>query len=79
MIALEIVALLLIGVLGTAVVLTRDPTRQALVVAMFGLPLPVLFLLFDAPGVALAQGAVSAIIFPLLLLFALAKVATRRQ
>lgn len=71
---LLIVTLLLVAIVGTGVVLTRETTRQALVLGLFGFVLAALFLLLHAPGVALAQGVVSGIILPLLVLLAIAKV-----
>jgi len=63
---------------GTAVVLTRDPFRQAVVVGVYGLVLTVLFLVLQAPDVALSIGAVSVVALPLMLLLTLTKVRERR-
>ena len=59
---------------GLAVVLTRDPLRQAIVVSFFGMLLGILFFTFQAPDVALSQIAVGAVASPLMILLALAKV-----
>jgi energy-converting hydrogenase B subunit D len=59
---------------GTAVALTRDPLRQAMVTSVYGLVLGVLFFAFQAPDVALSQTAVGAVALPLMVLLALAKV-----
>jgi energy-converting hydrogenase B subunit D len=72
---------LLVGVLlvatagtGTAVALTRDPTRQALVMSAYGLVLGGLMVALQAPDVALAQVAIGTAIVPLLVILAVAKV-----
>ncbi len=60
--------------MATAVALTRDPLRQAMVASLYGLVLGVLFFAFEAPDVALSQTAVGAVALPLMVLLALAKV-----
>jgi energy-converting hydrogenase B subunit D len=72
-IVLQIVILLLVAVGGTGVVLTRDPLSQAVGVSFFGLLLAVLFLVFQAPDVALSAIVVGALALPLMILLALAK------
>jgi uncharacterized MnhB-related membrane protein len=66
--------LLFVAVAATAVVLTRDPASQALVVSFYGLLLGIMFLIFQAPDVALSQIVVGAIALPLMILLALARV-----
>jgi energy-converting hydrogenase B subunit D len=58
---------------GTAVVLTRDPRRQAIVLSVYGLILTIFFLLLQAPDVALSELTVGSAALPLMLLVALAK------
>jgi energy-converting hydrogenase B subunit D len=72
--ALELVALLLVGVAATAVVAARDPLRQAMVASVYGLILGILFFVLQAPDVALSQTVVGAVALPLMILLALAKV-----
>jgi uncharacterized MnhB-related membrane protein len=72
-IPLQLVALLLVAVAGTAVVLTRDLVRQVLVNAVYGLALIVLFLVLQAPDVALSAIVVGTAAFPLILLAAIVK------
>ena len=74
MTALQATALVLVAAGGTAVVLTREPLRQALVAGVFGVLLAILFFLFQAPDVALSQIVVGAVALPLMILLALAKV-----
>jgi energy-converting hydrogenase B subunit D len=70
---LQVVALLLVAASGTAVVATRDPLRQAMVVGIFGLSLGALFFVFQAPDVALSQIVVGTVALPVLILLTLAK------
>jgi energy-converting hydrogenase B subunit D len=76
-IPLQAVALALVALGGLAVVLARDIVRQALVNGFFGLSLVVLFLVFQAPDVALSAITVGSAAAPLVLTFAI--VAVRRQ
>jgi energy-converting hydrogenase B subunit D len=79
MIPLQVVAILLVGLGGLAVVSLRDPLRQALVFGLYGLALGVLFLVFQAPDVSLSNLVVSSVAFPFILLTALAKMRGRRR
>jgi energy-converting hydrogenase B subunit D len=65
--------LVLVAVGGTAVVLTRDPLSQSIVVSFYGLLLGILFFVFQAPDVALSQIVVGAVALPMMILLALAK------
>jgi uncharacterized MnhB-related membrane protein len=76
-----VIADVLVGVLllataatATAVALTREPTRQALVLSAYGLVLGVLMVALQAPDVALAQVGVGTAIVPLLVVLTVAKV-----
>lgn len=68
------VALVWVAASGTAVVLTRDPLRQAFVTGFFGLALATLYLSLQAGDVALSQIVVGAMAVPLIVLLSLAKV-----
>jgi uncharacterized MnhB-related membrane protein len=72
-----VVALLLVAVSATAAVAARDPVRQALVLAVLGVVLAVLFTALQAPDVALSQLAVGAALTPLLILLSVRKVRRR--
>jgi energy-converting hydrogenase B subunit D len=63
-----------VAICATAVVLSREPLRQAMVASIYGLVLGILFFVFQAPDVALSQTAVGAVALPLMILLALAKV-----
>jgi energy-converting hydrogenase B subunit D len=68
---LEAVAFLLVGAVGTAVVLARDVRRQVLVNGVFGLALTLLFVILQAPDVALSVLVVGTVAYPLVLLVAI--------
>jgi uncharacterized MnhB-related membrane protein len=74
MAALQAASLLVVAVLGTAVVLTRDPLRQAAVAGVFGVGLSVLFAALQAPDVALSAIGIGGIVLPVMILLALAKI-----
>jgi uncharacterized MnhB-related membrane protein len=69
--ALQALVLVILALGGTAVVLQRDPTRQAVLTGFYGLVLAVLFLLFQAPDVALSAIVVGTLAIPAMILFAL--------
>jgi uncharacterized MnhB-related membrane protein len=71
---LQSLVLLMVAAGGLAVVLTRDPVNQAIVVSFYGILLAILFFVFQAPDVALSQIAVGALALPLMILLALAKI-----
>ena len=58
---------------GTAVALTREPTRQALVLSAYGLLLGVLMVALQAPDVALAQIGIGTAVVPLFVVLTVAK------
>jgi uncharacterized MnhB-related membrane protein len=76
---LQSAALLAVAACGTAVVLTRDPTRQVIVTGFFGLLLAVLFFVFEAPDVALSQIVVGAVAVPVMALLTLGRLRTRAR
>jgi energy-converting hydrogenase B subunit D len=69
----------LVAAAGAGVVLTRDPTSQIIGISFFGLVLGLMFLLFQAPDVALSQIVVGAVALPMMVLLALAKIRRDRQ
>ena len=76
--ALVPAALLLAAGMATAVVLTRDPTRQAIGLSAYGIVLGVLCVVLQAPDVALSQVAVGTVIVPLIVILAIRAI-TRRS
>jgi uncharacterized MnhB-related membrane protein len=71
--AIQIAALALVALAGTAVVLTPEPLRQALVLGVYGIALTTLFFAFQAPDVALSELVISSVGLPLIVLAALRK------
>ena len=78
MIPLQAIALGLIALLSTAVCLAYDPLRQVVVAGFFGLALVVLFVVFQAPDVAISELVVSTVALPLVLLVTVSKVRSTR-
>ena len=76
---LQAAALLAVASCGTAVVLTRDPTRQVIVTGFFGMLLAILFFVFQAPDVALSQIVVGAVAVPVMALLTLARLRARAR
>ena len=68
---LVLLSLLLVAVTATVVVRTRDPSSQAVVLGGYGLLLGLLFVLLQAPDVALSQVAVGTAVVPLLVLLSI--------
>jgi energy-converting hydrogenase B subunit D len=73
------ILLLLVAAGGLAVVLTRDTVKQALVFSVYGLLLGLLFVVLQAPDVALSQITVGSAALPLILLVTIAKTRRPRQ
>jgi multisubunit Na+/H+ antiporter MnhB subunit len=73
------VALLLVALAAAAVALARDLVRQALLFSLYGFGLVVLFVVYQAPDVALSALVVSGIAYPLVLVGAIARVAALRK
>jgi uncharacterized MnhB-related membrane protein len=71
---MQVTILVFVGVTATAVVLTRDPARQAVGLCFYGLVMALMFFLYQAPDVALSQIVIGAVALPMMLLLALAKV-----
>jgi energy-converting hydrogenase B subunit D len=71
--------LVLVALGGTAVVLARDPLRQAIVASVFGLLLGLLFFAFQAPDVALSQIVVGSVALPSMIVLTLAKLARLQE
>lgn len=76
---LQSVCLLFVAAGALAVVLARDVVRQAIIFSVYGFSLVVLFLVFQAPDVALSALVVSGIAYPLVLVSAIARVAAQRK
>lgn len=71
MIPLQAVAIGLVAVFAPFVVLARDLVRLALLSSFYALTLVVLFLVFQAPDVALSELVIGAVAFPLVIVVAM--------
>lgn len=65
---LVLIMLGLVAVGGTIVTCTADPSRQAVILSVYGVLLSVLFLALAAPDVALSQVAIGSAVVPLMVL-----------
>ena len=72
MIPLQAMVIGLVAAAALAVVLARDLVRLALLSSVFGLLLVVLFLVLQAPDVALSELVVGAVGFPFVIAVAIA-------
>ena len=68
MIVVVAVALTVVALAGTAVVLADAPERQAVTLAVFGVTLVVLFVVVQAPDVALSELGVGTAVVPLMVM-----------
>jgi len=76
---LQVTVLVLVAVGATVVVRTRTRVRQVLALSVYGMLLAILFLVFQAPDVTLSELTVGAVVLPIILLLAIAKVRKREQ
>ncbi len=79
MIYLQIAILGLVVAGGTMVALSRKISGQPIIVSVFGLILSLMFMVFQAPDVALSQIVVGAVGLPLMILLAIAKLRRDEQ
>jgi energy-converting hydrogenase B subunit D len=77
-IALETVVMLAVALIAAGVVLTRDPLPQMLVFLLYGTALAVLFLVLQAPDVALSA-IVIGLAYPVMILLTLQKIRERKK
>ena len=71
---LQVTVLACVAAGATVVVRTRTRVRQVLALSVYGMLLAILFLVFQAPDVTLSELTVGAIVLPIILLLAIAKV-----
>lgn len=76
---LVVIALTFVAIGGTAVALTGSPGRQAVLLAVYGVLLTVLFLTLQAPDVALSQVAIGSAVVPLMVLLTVRAVRSARE
>ena len=73
LVPLQLPALALAALGATAVALCRNPLRQIVLSGVYGLVLVVLFMVMQAPDVALSMLVVSTVAYPLVVLTAIAR------
>ena len=71
MIPLQAAAIGLVALFALVLVLTHDLVRLAILSSFYALTLVVLFLIFQAPDVALSELVVGAVAFPLVIVVAI--------
>ena len=76
---LQVTVLVLVAAGAMVVVRTRTRVRQVLALSVYGMLLAILFLVFQAPDVTLSELTVGAVVLPLILLLALAKIRKREE
>jgi energy-converting hydrogenase B subunit D len=72
------VMFLLVAGTGAGVVLSREPRRQTLAIAVNGVALSLLFVVLRAPDVAYSEIAVGTVLVPLMMLGVLVSLKTDR-
>jgi uncharacterized MnhB-related membrane protein len=70
---LQVLIYLLVTVTGVGVTATRDPLQQAMVASLYGILLGILFIVLQAPDVALSELVIGAAAYPLMIVTAVAK------
>jgi energy-converting hydrogenase B subunit D len=65
--------LLLVAIGAPGVVTSRDPKAQVIAVSFYGLLLGLMFVIFQAPDVALSQFTIGAVMLPIMIMLALTK------
>jgi energy-converting hydrogenase B subunit D len=75
----QAIAMVSMGIVGTAVVLARDPLRQALILGVYGMTMIVTFFALQAPDVALSAIVVTSVGLPPMVLLALRKLREYRR
>ena len=75
---LIVLALALVAAGAVVVVFTRTPSRQAVVLSVYGFLLAVLFMVMQGPDVALSQIAVGTAVVPLIVVLSIRKIESIR-
>jgi energy-converting hydrogenase B subunit D len=70
----QAVALIVTAVVATVVVVTREPKRQIFCYMLYGFALTLLFVVLQAPDVALSELAVGSVAIPFAILATLVRI-----
>jgi energy-converting hydrogenase B subunit D len=76
--ALLALLMTLVAVIGTTIVLMRDPVRQTVTASIMSLLLALLFFALQAPDVGLSELVIGSVAVPVMLLLAIAKLREQR-
>jgi len=79
LVPLQATALGLVALTATAVALARTPLRQIVLNGVYGLLLVILFVILQAPDVALSMLVVSTVPYPLIVLVAILRTRSARR
>jgi energy-converting hydrogenase B subunit D len=79
MTALQVTILVLVAAGAAVVVRTRHRVRLVLALSAYGVLLAIMFFAFQAPDVTLSELTVGAVVLPIVLLLAIAKVRSQRK
>ena len=71
LVPLEAPLLVLVGLAATGAAFTLSPLRQIIINGLYGLLLVILFVVFQAPDVALSMLVVTTVAYPLIVLVAI--------
>jgi uncharacterized MnhB-related membrane protein len=75
----QLAALIVVALAGTAVVFAPELLRQTFVLGIYGFALTLLFFSFQAPDVALSELVVSGVGLPVIILAALRKIRAQER
>jgi uncharacterized MnhB-related membrane protein len=75
----QAIAMISMGIVGTAVVLARDPLRQALILGVYGMTMVITFFALQAPDVSLSAIVITTVGLPPMVLLALRKLHEYRR
>ena len=73
MATLEVITMVMVGAFATGVVLVKDPLPQSIAFSFYGLALVSLFLVLQAPDVALSEIVVGTVAYPIMILLTLSR------
>ncbi|WP_138445060.1 Na(+)/H(+) antiporter subunit B [Sinomonas susongensis] len=77
--ALIAVSLTIVLIGAAVVVFTRAPSKQAVVLSVYGILLSIFFVTLQAPDVALSQVAIGTAVVPLIVVLSIRKIASIRS
>jgi uncharacterized MnhB-related membrane protein len=75
----QAIAMISMAIVGTAVVLARDPLRQALILGVYGMTMVITFFALQAPDVSLSAIVITTVGLPPMVLLALRKLHEYRR